>query len=78
MGCSTSESKTSVPIANSLMHLLQSGQTDQVIKRLDQDKTIDKNTPYNFRGDTLLHYSCSKNNYKLTDYLIKNGADKNK
>lgn len=31
---------------------------------------IDINTVLNFRGDTLLHYACAKNNIVLVKYLI--------
>ena len=79
MGCSASESRTSVPISNSIMHLLHSGQTDAVIKKIEEDPAgLKKDTVYNFRGDTLLHYACSKNNRKLIEYLLQKGADKNK
>jgi ankyrin repeat protein len=29
----------------------------------------------NFRGDTLLHYACAKNNNKLVEYIIKKNPE---
>jgi len=28
----------------------------------------------NFKGDTVVHYACSKNNYELVNFLKQNGA----
>ena len=29
----------------------------------------------NFRGDTIMHYACTKNNIELIQFLIDRGAD---
>lgn len=63
MGCGGSGvSKNTVPIGNSMVHLLQTGQTDLIIKRLQQDGPESINTKLSFRGDTIAHYACFKNN----------------
>jgi hypothetical protein len=63
MGNSTIEQQKGTPIDNNLLALLVTNQTERLISKLD----IDPTTYYlkesiNFRGDTLLHYACARNN----------------
>lgn len=72
MGNAAVEQQIGTPIDNNLLALLITNQTDRVIDKLELDPT----TYYlkesiNFRGDTLLHYACAKNNKKLVDYIMK-------
>ena len=60
------------PIENNLLALIITNQTQRVIDKIekDPDQTIlDDST--NFRGDTLLHYACAKNNPKLVEYMLR-------
>ena len=59
------------------MHLMHAGKTDELIKKIDgEGANFNKDNRFNFRGDTLLHYACSKNNQKLVEYLLKKKVDK--
>ena len=54
-----------------IVHLAVTGQTDTLIDLIKTfEFEVDINTPLNFRGDTLLHYACARNNEKLVKYLI--------
>jgi ankyrin repeat protein len=54
-----------------IVHLVVTEQTDTLISLIKTfEFEIDINTPLNFRGDTLLHYACARNNEKLVKYLI--------
>jgi ankyrin repeat protein len=75
MGCGAASSpKSTVLIINSLIHLLQTDQNKEVIKKLEMDgpQTFEKRL--NFRGDTIMHLACSKNSIEIVGYLKKNGA----
>ena len=63
MGCGASDNQASVPIDNNVVALVVSGQTDLAIKKIEaMGNEFDPNASINFRGDTLLHYACKKNN----------------
>lgn len=75
MGCGGSGvSKNTIPIGNSLVHLLQTGQNDLIINRLQSDPSLCTST-ISFRGDTIAHYACFKNNKELVRYLKSIDAD---
>ena len=60
------------PIENNLLALIITNQTQRVIDKIDKDpdqSILDDST--NFKGDTLLHYACAKNNQKLVEYMLK-------
>ena len=43
-----------------------------MIKKIEQmGDTFNGNAPINFRGDTLLHYACAKDNTALVEYLLR-------
>lgn len=72
MGNATVEQQFGTPIDNNLIALLVTGQTEKVISKLESEPdTHFLQESINFRGDTLLHYACAKNNVKLVDYIIK-------
>ena len=79
MGCSGSSASTeTIPIERSIIHLLQSGNNELVLKKLKTDKRIiDPNAKCNFRGDTLLHYAANKDCVELVKYLLEHKADPN-
>ncbi len=74
MGCNTAgEKHQTVPIENSMITLLVSGQNQLLMKKIKlQGKNIDYNMKLNFKGDTFLHYAAIKNNKQMIEYLIKN------
>ncbi len=48
------------------------GQTEKVISKIEADSSnFFLSESINFRGDTLLHYACAKNNIKLVEYILK-------
>ena len=70
MGCAA-EQHEGISIQNNIVALVISGNTDLLIKKIDSlGNDFDPNTPLNFRGDTILHYGCQKNNEKLVKYLV--------
>lgn len=75
MGCSASCAiVNSTEVANldhQMVHLMVTNQTEKLIELIQEYKyEIDINAALNFRGDTLLHYACAKNNLQLVKYLI--------
>jgi hypothetical protein len=70
MGCSASSMVLSannlINIQHKLVHLVVTEQTDELINFINlYNYEIDINSSINFRGDTLLHYACFKNNHRL-------------
>lgn len=74
MGCQATSQIIAPSISNldhRLVALVAAGKTNAIIQLLEQyDYEIDINSSINFKGDTLLHYACFKNNKKLVEYLI--------
>lgn len=64
MGCSGSAEKhDTVPIENSMITLLVSGQNDLLMRKIKlEGNNIDYNAKLNFKGDTILHYAAMKDN----------------
>ena len=63
MGCNVpTNGKVTVPISNSLMHLLQTEQNDVLIKKLEKEDLESCKTRLNFKGDTIMHFACYRNN----------------
>jgi ankyrin repeat protein len=60
-----------VNIERLIVQLAATNKTPELIGLLRKyDYDIDINSPINFRGDTLLHYACFKNNLALVKFLI--------
>lgn len=54
-----------------MIHLVVTNQTKPLIGLIQQCHfQININSAINFRGDTLLHYACAKNNVELAKYLL--------
>ena len=75
MGCSAANNSVipveTANIEHSLVHLAVTNQTDALIRLVDRyEFEVNLNAPLNFRGDTLLHYACAKNNVALVKYLL--------
>lgn len=69
--CATLGSTEAANLEHQMVHFIVTNQTDRLIEFMQQFKfEIDVNAAINFRGDTLLHYACAKNNVKLVKYLI--------
>ena len=59
-----------VNIQHKLVSLVVSEQTDDLILFINTySYDFDINGSINFRGDTILHYACFKNNKRLVEYL---------
>jgi hypothetical protein len=72
MGNTSLEAQVGSPIDNNLIALVITNQTDRVISKVEADpSSYFLREGINFRGDTLLHYACAKNNFKLVEYLLK-------
>lgn len=55
-----------------MIHLMVTDQTEQLIELIERHRfQININSAINFRGDTLLHYACAKDNVKLVRYLLR-------
>ena len=70
MGCIFPEEQKTVSISKNIVSLLVSGQTEELIFQLKKTEGLNLNKRINFRGDTLLHYACVKNNIELVKYLV--------
>lgn len=75
MGCNAScaivNSSERANLEHQMVHLIVTNQTNKLIEFIHEFKyEIDINAAINFRGDTLLHYACAKNNLQLVKYLI--------
>lgn len=75
MGCHGSsgiiEPIETANLDHEIVHLVVTGQTEQLINTVQAyDYELDVNAPLNFRGDTLLHYACARNNVELVKYLL--------
>lgn len=76
MGNASLEQQVGTPIDNNLIALVVTNQTEKVISKMEADPTnFFLKEKINFRGDTLLHYACAKNNNKLVDYILKKNPD---
>jgi hypothetical protein len=67
MGCNASgviiNQESLVNIDHKLVHLVSTNQIENLIEFIKIfELDIDINSAINFRGDTLLHYACFKNN----------------
>lgn len=72
MGCSQAGSISILERESSLVTLVVSNRTHLIIEKLElMGENFNCNGPLNFRGDTLLHYACARNNLQLVQYLIK-------
>ena len=76
MGCTATSMVLSannlINIQHRLIHLAVTEQTSELIDFITlYNYEIDINSAINFRGDTLLHYACFKNNKQLVEYLTK-------
>ncbi len=60
---------------HSFVSLLAQSRTNEVIHFLSQQKALEINEPINFKGDTILHYACAKNNAALVEFLLKQNFD---
>ncbi len=70
MGCTASSMVLSnnnfINIQHRLVHLVATEQTELVIDFINKYYyDLDINGAINFRGDTILHYACFKNNKQL-------------
>jgi hypothetical protein len=78
MGCGIpAAEKPTIQIGKSLIHLLQANRTEEIIKKLESETYDIFERKLNYRGDTILHYACSKNNLAIVQYLKKIGANFN-
>lgn len=76
MGCGTPVD-SGVNTHQNVIMLAISNQTAQLIQLLQtREARINLNASLNYRGDTLLHYACMKDNETLVDYLLKRGVDR--
>lgn len=76
MGCQFSQNdNVRVPINKSIVHLLQTEQNKSLFKKLGYEGEEIYRMKLNFRGDTIMHYACTKNNIELIQFLKDKGAD---
>ena len=72
MGCGATSKDFSISTENNLVALVVTNKTDLIIDKIrEMGQNFNCNAPINFRGDTLLHYACAKNNQRLVEYLIQ-------
>jgi hypothetical protein len=62
MGCiAPTSTHNTIQIKSHIYHLIVTNQTNRIIEKIKfQPILIDK--PINYKGDTIAHYACSKNN----------------
>jgi ankyrin repeat protein len=76
MGNVTLEQQIGTPIDNNIIALVITNQTEKVISKIETDPTnFFLREKINFRGDTLLHYACAKNNNKLVEYILNKNPE---
>ena len=69
MGCMTAK-LDDTNIEHRIVMMVTNGKTQELIQLLENHQyNFNINSALNFRGDTLLHYACYKNNKELVKYL---------
>lgn len=59
-----------INVQHKIVNLVVTDRTEELITFIKvYNYEIDINSAINFRGDTLLHYACYKNNKKLVEFL---------
>lgn len=72
MGSEVVNMQVGTPINNSLIALIITEQTERVMEVINSDPSHELLLrPINFRGDTILHYACARNNIKLVSFLLQ-------
>ena len=64
-----------MPVRNSIVHLIQTEQNKVLMEKLVLEDEELFGMRLNFKGDTIMHYACIKNNEELVRFLKKKGAD---
>lgn len=71
MGCNAIGRDSLASIDTGVVSLVATNQTDILIRKIEyMGDSFSLNTPLNFKGDTLLHYACAKNDARLVKYLL--------
>ena len=72
MGCGAQSRDVIISTESNLVALVITNKTELIKWKIEEmGGNFNSNSPLNFRGDTLLHYACAKDNQELIKYLFE-------